>query len=613
MRVSHFNRSCSHALLVAALIAGCQESAAKREPAKVTVSVAPLGISGGAVPVPIDPVSKKVRWDASYADLLAADALATCYDMLPMSQQPLTTARTTVGYRLLAPWARLHYDAYISYLIGKMDAALCTAGRNQLSSLPSNYSSHDAIYRAWITNRADSTCNGDAAAPSTPKTIDISPPAGANTLIAYLLPTLPAMAAAGRTVTGRDSQEVAAYRNVQDEALFAPLNLCIAERMRERLDSEQIVFASQDELAGVQEVMRQRYLVAVYQYTALVRALQQWNTTSTMFTVDSPMFYAPVISAWYMTMPAGTMPVIAQDFARAISRLTETTTALADQLLRSPAAGTFGRYRPDQGGPFNRYPNGDTDLGMLGGPRVDVLGALYGFQADPLTHVLAPAVTVDMSAPEVGVLLGLGRAANAFNISGSSNAIDTGASARSLLDAVEVYLRAQECPINSSYCSGPLPASRDDYLAARRYGVKLPHAETLISALTELIFGRPRGHVTSEPPQSSAVGELWAYHGLVLLPHHIRTLLSGTHTYTGDFTTIAGGTLHLDPKFMPKNTASIWDWQTMDMTVWRDFDPYLVPTIQGFSAGEVASSLYYATDAVPHLRLGSIPALIGAR
>ena len=77
-------------LLSASLLlsSSCDEPQAPEAAPDVAVSTQPLGISGGGVPLPIvpcasgdttcDPTKQPVAWDGTYAELLAADALAEC-------------------------------------------------------------------------------------------------------------------------------------------------------------------------------------------------------------------------------------------------------------------------------------------------------------------------------------------------------------------------------------------------------------------------------------------------------------------------------------------------------------------------------------------------------
>src|SRR5438552_199968 len=102
---------CFHLGFLCALLAACQgstkSSSADRE--RVAVTVRPLGVTGGDVPLPVapcaadlpagtggtgggtggaaapvvggmcDPATRPVVWNGTYAELLAADAMAECY------------------------------------------------------------------------------------------------------------------------------------------------------------------------------------------------------------------------------------------------------------------------------------------------------------------------------------------------------------------------------------------------------------------------------------------------------------------------------------------------------------------------------------------------------
>jgi alpha-tubulin suppressor-like RCC1 family protein len=571
----------------------------------------PLGITGGDVPLPYNPTTKKVNWTAGYADLLAADAVAACYNALPVQ-----SVRATTGFlRDTNPRYR-EQDAYLAWLAGKMRASVCPAVPTQPTS---GWTADDWIFSQWISGRVcasgvcgTTVCNVDAATGAA-RNATLSMPSS-SALDAYKLPTSSELANSDTTVPWGSWYTSDAYGHVRDEVAYAPLNLCIVERLRDHQNSTQVVFASSAELKRLHEIIRERAYAAVAQYNVLVRAFDKWNAS--VVRIDTPYTYAAIFSRWFKVLGTrGTrdavMTQIGKDYALAITRLTEATAAQSEMLLRSPDARQLGSYQ-SVGTLHETIAPGS--LSGPGGARIDALASYYGFGtlvSEGAGTAPLPIVTEDTSAPEIETLLGYARLANAFVLTGASNAIDVPANARALFDRTENYLRQQECAIDvdSTLCAGVVgPASDlDDYQLTRFHGVKLEHAQALTAALVELVFGRPALSPSSFEVTSN---QTWQFGTPLRIPLNLTARVTGTHASAGDMTSASGGTLTLDADFGVGNPAAVWDARSADLVVARDWDVNVHPQHLGFA---VRAGFGASGTARPRLTFGTAPALISAR
>jgi hypothetical protein len=223
--------------------------------------------------------------------------------------------------------------------------------------------------------------------------------------------------------------------------------------------------------------------------------------------------------------------------------------------------------------------------------------------------VAARAALTDMSAPEIGVLLGLARAADAVELRTPGQVFDVGVNAATLLRASEQRVRRLE-----PECSGPgmLPpfctvgASEDpdDYLIAERFGIRLQHARALVRALIELVFGLPsqgdtEGDLLDYGPEATGDNRSLA------LPYDLPERISGHHVANG-FVGEGGSMLHLDPAFAVRGGA-----RSVQQHTWAYVPPAelrLDNTINPWLQGGFGISMSDSSG-----QLGTVPTLVYAR
>src|SRR6478736_1693196 len=164
-------------------------------------------------PIPVKYLNGQMRssWDGSYSDLLAADALAQCW-----STQMDSGASNFYS----------EGDGFITGLINRMNMASCYT---TCPYSPRSY--EDVQICAYMESRKDPYCNMDRSLTEY-RAIDVS-----------------TLRASGST--------------------SAHLSLCMAGPLRQKLRTAQVAVASGDDLERVQEMVRERSLTAVYQYTIL--------------------------------------------------------------------------------------------------------------------------------------------------------------------------------------------------------------------------------------------------------------------------------------------------------------------------------------------------------
>jgi hypothetical protein len=458
-----------------------------------------LDVSGGDIPLPVKAGTTNVTWDGEYSDLLAADALAMCWTTQQDRGTPLT------------PYAD-DEDLDIRNLLGLMGVAGCKT----TCSNPAMTSAEDIAICAWLEGRQNPTCNIDAAS-SQPRALDVSALRSPQVTQPY---TIPSPAALGLSGTAASQARGLA----QDEVSYADLNLCMAEQLQDKLDTVQIAFATNDDLARLQERVRQRAVLAVDEYTLIAKALATTMPAPTV--INNQEYFLAVFSAWRKSLSQSTAAALGNDFAQAIRLLADATEATVSIKMRDPAAqDSFGKPAYGTPGP-TFYTNGTPYYGQqtgyfygMSGPRAAVLAnVLYeGMYTSPASSLLNPvldqfairSMTTDMSAPEVGVLLGLARQANALSIRILKSGVTRLATANTLLANVETYLRQQDCQAQNiplqNCVGGTVGMPPTQTLVWQRYGITIEHAKVLADALAELVFGPP------SPTSRGADGPAWSY------------------------------------------------------------------------------------------------------
>lgn len=539
-------------LLTVALPAGCAADVSSELAGSATEAVTTPLPATGFVPYPVrvdasgNPVevngSPQPAWDGTLADLLAADALALCgASFLDESEEALH--------------ATLHADKYLDALLLRMDLAFCepTAGSN----------SGATIAQRWRTQRTElSACNVNTNTLQ-PATIadDVSDEAR------YTLP--PPSSLTVNSLDGNPATIAAAHDEAQREVRVAQLNMCMAMKLRESLTSADVLVASGAEQLVLLEVIRQRAQIAM-QYFALM-GLAFSNPDGGTDTVLVRQTFIPILRAW--AKQGADLPELGKDFAQTVQLYVDTVSELARLLVRRAGANADdsdltrvprpNATRADREWGPGAWRNRLHNL-LFGG---DPLGTGFGEESlIPDNHTWGtkggyptkPYAREDVRAPEVDVLLGLARSADAFYVPSSGfvdDAIDF------LYRDVDAYLNEQEClaatpqgPCSFTVADVPALASFDDSLLWKRFKITPDHAGSLARML---VAGLPRRgatgpsdtvsdlhgalHVFGEhqvvaaPPGVPTTGADW-YHfdpGFTVLPFDSATYGSAFHNFVG--------------------------------------------------------------------------------
>jgi hypothetical protein len=342
------------------------------------------------------------------------------------------------------------------------------------------------------------------------------------------------------------TQAATAVAFANQEIAYGEMSLCVAEHLAQQLDTAQVAFASGDDLSRVQEIVRERSLTAVYEYSMLAKTFA--TTAAFPTTTNDWTWWLPALLLWRNQLSSTSFTRFGDDFAEAIKLLADSTEASIEYKLRDPAGQTsFGT--PQWSG---------TAFNGLSGPRADVIERiLYEGYDDSTATIKRRAVQTDMSAPQVTTLLGLARNANALklHVNGSPQFVSA-SNASALLLAVENFVRNNDC-LNAATPAGSCVLATSStpltgYVIWTRYGISLSHAQTLVDGLTEALFGPPT-------PASRATGQ-WSYPALftaatgVSQPaapaEQLGVHVLGQHTFTGAVTsTFPTGDITIDPAF----------------------------------------------------------------
>jgi hypothetical protein len=564
-------------LLVAALLLGAERHALA------------LGVTGGDVPLPAKTVNGKLQlsWNGTYAELLAADALAMCWSTQLEGPDDGTSTDA---------------DAFIRNLAAKMAASTCKTSCSDGAVVEPGR----ILYCAWLDGRKDANCNIDAAS-GNPKSLDISKLRSPDETAAYKFP----QASTGPSPLGISGTSANDVRwSAQHELAYAELNLCIAQQLRQKLDTVQVAFASGDDLLSIQERVRERALSATYEYSVISKVLATTLPAPTVINNDE--YYLAPFAIWgrgTFTSPESWMR-IGDDFAAAIGLLTEATEAAIELDVRQPSAqGSFGEVDYPNASSTGTEGSPDVHPGVKG-PRVDIVDQiLYDWQY----WMTAPrrAVLTDMSAPEVGVLLGLARRANALQFAVSGSRFDRGASAANLFNSVENMLRTDDCMARNIHCPGDgPPTTPKDYVLWQRYGIEQSHAQTIVDAFATALFGFPMESYRDSPT--------WYFDRPVFSKdffgpfgpaEQLAFHLLGNNAFDGTIAT-SEGVVNIDPDFrvLPLRAHDIQSMRGATFLPVRDVDPRgdAVWQIKHFR-GEISEGPTY------HRNLGSNTVLALAR
>ena len=483
-----------------------------------------LSVSGGDVPLPTKTVNgvQQVSWTSGYAQLLTADALAMCWNT--------QTERSGGGAGSTnATGTSADSDILISTIYGMVSAASCKS----TCSNPAMTNLADVAWCAWLEGRKDPACNVDAVT-GAPKGLDLSSLRSTSQTAAYQFPPV----SGGTAPLGLSGTAATSVRDyARNQVAYAELNLCMAQLLREKLDTVQVAFASSDDLYILQQRVRERALAAVYGYSTISKALATPLPAPTV--INHTDYWLAPLTLWGRGAFTSNLSwtQIGNDFASAIDLLIESTESVIDLKMRDPAGQrSLGEVKVTGLGPVST------------GPRIDIANGVVYDGGGSYFDLYAPrrVIPVDMKAPEIGVLLGIARKANAlkFSTAYGSYAFPQG-NANSLYWASENYLRTAECTRKAispcplvTYLTVPT-----DYLLWQRYGITVGHARALSEAFLLALYGTPDGLGTdswqygSDPFSPSADGPIGpaqqlAFH--MLGQHQVSTGGSGSRTVTID-------------------------------------------------------------------------------
>ncbi len=586
--------------------AGASEEPASQDLAAATQA---MGVTGGEVPIPWDAANDEATWDGTYAELAYVDALAQC------------SLRNLLGggkaNTLIAG------DPAFLWLVAKSGSAVaaCPAAQTKAAAFANAMKARvgtlddlDTASLVWLTLRNEPDCNRDVASGT---------PAGLGTdedLSGYLVgkdsPYWVPEAAELKT-KGWDGTMLARARDAaRDQLEYAWLNGCIAQTLRQHLESSQVAFVNSRELTELQRFIMERASSAVFQYSLLFRAFGELKSSATPASLSNPKEYLRLLALWASELTAAEQQSVAADFALAVDATVQAAEQRADLLLRTPEAqDAFGTYDAE---------------GWLEGGRAEVLESLYGLFTDEPHR----AASVELSAPEIGTLLGFLRAADAVQLSGASGTFDLPASGSALYRAAESWLRKVECQKRDTQAPASCWAvatteSPDGFALKTEFHVDLSHAEALAEGLVEFLLGGPlSGRDTRRWAYCDAASK---YHPCSTwrLPADLGLRVSGKHQLTGDFAKSTGGVLKLDKDFalvgLPPSGHGAETWAYLPA---ERLSPYVPPEVQGFGfMGEWAlhepgfedgsDVLYFSSwdqqTRPPRRTVGAVPILAVAR
>ena len=467
---------------VSALFATLTACETPSQPATLAVSGHSLGVSGGDVPLPVvpcetgsspgdvgdcDPTQRELAWDGTYAELLAADALAECTLMHDV----------TIGGEniIFVDW---HEEMFI-----KMESALCFDTTPVITD--------QGRSSRWLDHRKDEACNSHAGT-GLPAALEVDETGwqGETTSPFYVPPT--------SNLTGGLSEHYYAQQIVTD----AFIDLCVAQRLNAQLDSVQVAFASTGELRQLSGLIQDRATAALHVNVLLLHAFSIEDAASVTEEerLELLVEWAQWAAAEPLESPGGqALTLLGENLQLAVKLLIDSTERSFEQELRQPDAhGGFGSYAMGDDATL-LVPTGHDTLGVarpdalsirLRGPRVRALAGVLGPVSDYADPALqyqpagqgtydagtetvddlvglsasgplhARAAVVDMSAPEIGVLLGLARRADAVELSGQNDRIDLNQNGDALFEAVELLLRGEQPDCLDPDGDG-IPASQD--------------------------------------------------------------------------------------------------------------------------------------------------------
>ncbi len=416
----------------------------------------------------------KLGWDASLSDLMAADAYAQC---AVASTDPTTPEAANIAGN----------DEYLEWLRNKMGQTAChdPNGGNTIES-------------KWVfsrTQRAD--CNADpyTLSPGTIPGYDVAEKSYAS----LGSTSLADLHASGLISSGNDA---AALFYASREIRYAQLNLCMALRLRQQLETADAFFASSAEHTNLVGLTQERAELAVASFSLLAKVIGSPDPTSG-YTISNAEAWFPILRVWAKLTDKRNLTDLGNDFALAIKLHIESTELFSRELQHQASARKDAREIPNRA-------KGDWGTGS---PRVRLLNLLYGgdalgavdrdlpgrsrggLRADRQEPTYVATPSQDLRAK---TLRQIAFALDLLNFrivtQGTQTAsIDRPASAKALYNSIESELRTRSCeeiaPGRCDHAQIRAQVELDSDLSRfelfRQYGIERSHAESIVGAFSD--------------------------------------------------------------------------------------------------------------------------------
>ena len=437
-------------------------------------------------------------WDGSLAELLAADAFAQCLLTSAFYKAVFSTNARGLDEQLFVLWA-------------KMAQSPCKAPPPEPIGDPA-----EPVER-WFDGRMNPACNIE---PTTG--LKGAVPLPERDVSAYL-----GFADTFRTqwqdfitdTSGGTGAGSSGFFNMAEGLSYSELNLCMAQKLEEQLNTASVVFSSDEEQIELRGFIRERAQLSMLQYASLAKILSAPGPRPS--TINNEHQFLSFFRAW-AEQPSANSPFggqkslleqIGDDFATSVRLHLDATYEFAALLRRQASA------RP-QLTELGSRPQADwSDFT----PRVGLLNLLYGGDALTTGEVPGPGrgfggvlkdlpfVEGDMRSPEMGTLLALAR----FNdllllkvVDGATTAaesVDIEASSERLYVEVERALRQHQCDFAGE---DPCPAANNvppiadyaEYLLWQEHRVTPEHARTLVRVFSQALGGVALGSLEDSGP-----------------------------------------------------------------------------------------------------------------
>ncbi|HEU4404457.1 MAG TPA: hypothetical protein VFS43_04110 [Polyangiaceae bacterium] len=451
-----------------------------------------------ALEAPLETPVPNSGWTGTRAELALADAWAECsfINVGGTIEEPISHLTSSITVQ----------DSYLVKILDRMSQVPCD-DPNPVATFYRDNLSIPVVLTAlarWHGLRTKASCNHD---PST------NLPKAAPLKKITLRERIPDIQGDGWSVDWAEGE----LRN-------APMNLCIAQRLRDRVPgssgTEALLWSAQDQ-RQLLEIVRERAQIASIYYALLGRVFgTNWHADHPEVTgVLYPNREEYIIPPLYHWAHAGgydgktkqqILEKMADDFATAVQLHLSATEDMAQLLLRSAdarlpygapvdATSAQERWGPGSwvqrtmallygGDPLSVEPGGTT-------PWTHPLGNNSQTApwpgSNPLRQGNARYASSYRATPEAKQLLGLARSADALDIipipAGECETIDIAATASKIYSNIETSLRKQDCETASprNDCSTPAPppdhpaTSYPDYLLWKKYKLNFEHAADL--------------------------------------------------------------------------------------------------------------------------------------